>query len=274
MFTIYYFNYGRKQRPHSQLGPCCDAAVQTYIKRLCPDQSRSTRSHQGVSRELRTGSKHTAREEPGPLVHCWDWNKSQVLLVISSTFPLQMKQVASPTIFCLRRPYCIFSCWMRQVQQVLFHNDFICFPFSVRVCAPIWALFSSLFIIFKSFSLLSSTISFLYQSPRSLHHGRWSCRPQGVLLLIPHLLSLTRPLKSQLPWDRCSPTPLKPSEAYDSVCLSYPETHGWKSTVQIISVGIDCIINVWMLKDRYTKHLSCPFKQVVDTKEISLPCSP
>lgn len=163
---------------------------------------------------------------------------------------------------------------MRQVQQVLFHNDFICFPFSVCVCAPVQALFSSLFIIFKPFSLLSSTISFLYQSPRSLHQGRWSCHPWRVLLLTPHLLSLSRPSKSQLPWDCCSPTPLKPSEASDFICLSYPETHGWKSTAEKISVGIDCIINVWMLKDRYTKHLSCPFKQVVDTKEISLPCPP
>lgn len=58
-----YFNYDRKQRPHSKLVPHCDAAVPTHIKRLCLDQKSancSTQSHQG--KDSSRHGVHTGRD--------------------------------------------------------------------------------------------------------------------------------------------------------------------------------------------------------------------
>lgn len=74
-----YFNYCRKQRPYSKLGPHCDAAVQTYIKSLCLDQKSanySTQSHKG--KDSSTHGAHPGRDEPGQCVYCQDFNKLTV----------------------------------------------------------------------------------------------------------------------------------------------------------------------------------------------------
>lgn len=68
-----------ENRPHSKLVPHCDAAVQTYIKRVCLDQKSanySSQSHQG--KDSSTHGAHRSRDEPGQCMYCQDCNKITV----------------------------------------------------------------------------------------------------------------------------------------------------------------------------------------------------